>query len=163
MRYDEEWKRKVSEGVKRFWNNSGTVPEETKRKLSEAGKKGNKVRVYKHIPMEELKCSKSVRERLFKERGRKCELCGWAVPNPYNGIIPVQVDHLDGNVNNNDPANLMIKCPNCHSLSEFFMFYGRSHKGTFGKKGTNRDRTTEQKERYSHNRQIKRAHVNNTK
>jgi hypothetical protein len=68
------------------------------------------------------------RDRLFKERGRKCEKCGWSEKNQFNGFIPVQVDHIDGNNKNNKKENLIILCPNCHSLTEYFMFYGQNHK-----------------------------------
>jgi hypothetical protein len=91
--------------------------------------------------IEELKSFGSVRARIFKERGRKCEVCGWEKPNPFTGIIPVQVDHVDGNRDNNLLSNLKVLCPSCHSLTEHFMFYGKSHKGTWGKKGTKRYRT----------------------
>ncbi|QHV95124.1 HNH endonuclease signature motif containing protein [Spirosoma endbachense] len=69
-----------------------------------------------------------IRDRLFKLRGRKCERCEWAEVNPYNGFIPVQIDHIDGDRSNNALDNLIILCPNCHSLTEKFMFYGAKRK-----------------------------------
>ena len=77
---------------------------------------------------DKLKSWTQIRERLFRERGRKCERCGWTETNPFTKIIPVQIDHKDGNNKNNAKENLEILCPNCHSLTEFFMFYGRKHK-----------------------------------
>lgn len=39
-----------------------------------------------------------------------CAHCGF-------GILDVlEVAHLDGNRSNNDPANLVILCPNCHKM-----------------------------------------------
>ena len=136
-RYSEEWKKNVSEGVKRT---KKPISDETRRKLSEAATRGNLNRKDDPKPFEELKSFDSIKKRVINERGRKCEVCGWAEVNPFNGIIPVQVNHKDGNNTNNKKENLEIVCPNCHSLTEHFMFYGKSHKGTWGKKGTKRYR-----------------------
>lgn len=69
-----------------------------------------------------------IRKKIFLERGRKCERCGWAEVNPFNGHVPVQIDHINGDNSDHRPENLMVLCPNCHSLTEHFMFYGRKHK-----------------------------------
>jgi len=148
-RYKDEWKEKISESVKKSWKNrfplkdkngKRILPPETRKKLSEAAIRGNKNRKYKRKDLEELKSPVHMRERLFEERGRKCERCGWEELNPHTGIVPVQVNHKDGNRKNNKRENLEILCPNCHSLTKHFMFYGRSHRGTYGKKGTKRYR-----------------------
>lgn len=99
---------------------------------------GNRVRFQK--PFTELMGWSNIRKRLFETRGRSCERCGWAEVNPFTGHIPVQVDHKDGNRKNNQESNLVILCPNCHAMTEHFMFYGRTHKGTYGQKGTQRPR-----------------------
>lgn len=78
-------------------------------------------------PIIELKRWSSVRNRIFEKRGRICERCGWSEINDYYGIIPVQINHKDGNKKNNDENNLEILCPNCHSLSKYYMFFGRKH------------------------------------
>lgn len=41
-----------------------------------------------------------------------CERCGF-VPE---WVGQLDVDHIDGNHNNNDPTNLQILCANCHRL-----------------------------------------------
>ena len=46
--------------------------------------------------------------------GRKCRLCGY---DEHPEII--EVDHLDGNHNNNVLENGMAVCPNCHRIEEF--------------------------------------------
>ena len=61
--------------------------------------------------------SKHVRRYLIERDGEKCSLCGWCEVNPYTGKIPVEVDHIDGNWQNNSPDNLRLLCPNCHSLT----------------------------------------------
>lgn len=83
-----------------------------------------------------------IKNQIIEERGRKCEKCGWAKPHPLTGEAPVQVNHKDGNRQNNDRTNLEILCPNCHSLTPNFMFYGRSHGNTYGQKGTSRWRSS---------------------
>ena len=61
--------------------------------------------------------SNHVRRFLIERYGEKCSLCGWCVVNPYTGKVPVEVDHIDGNWQNNSPDNLRLLCPNCHSLT----------------------------------------------
>jgi hypothetical protein len=45
-----------------------------------------------------------------------CEECGWAERRPLDGGIPLELDHRNGNRNDNRLENLRILCPNCHSL-----------------------------------------------
>lgn len=55
----------------------------------------------------------TLRKHILKERGHKCEECGII---EWNGKpIIFEMDHKDGNHENNDPSNLKILCPNCHS------------------------------------------------
>lgn len=61
--------------------------------------------------------SKHVRRYLIERDGEKCSLCGWCKVNPYTGKVPVEVDHIDGDWQNNSPDNLRLLCPNCHSLT----------------------------------------------
>lgn len=55
--------------------------------------------------------------RLFRAGLKQpaCELCGWAERAP-DGRIPVELDHRNGDRNDNRLENLRILCPNCHSL-----------------------------------------------
>ena len=46
-----------------------------------------------------------------------CSRCGWAEKNPVTGRIPVEVEHIDGDWQNNRPENLTLLCPSCHSLT----------------------------------------------
>ena len=78
----------------------------------------------KAIPYENLKSWEVKRRRIFEERGRKCEICGWQEVNPHCGIIPVQIHHINGDNKDDRPENLIVVCPNCHALTDKFMNYG---------------------------------------
>ena len=54
---------------------------------------------------------------LIKERGEKCEICGWNKINPQTGNTPIELEHKNGDFTNNDISNLQLLCPNCHSLT----------------------------------------------
>jgi len=45
----------------------------------------------------------------------RCELCGWAERAP-GGRIPLELDHINGDRNDNRLVNLRVVCPNCHAL-----------------------------------------------
>lgn len=62
-----------------------------------------------------------IRNELIKFVGNKCEECGWNKIHPVTGNKPLQLHHIDGDCNNNQPSNLKILCPNCHSLTENYM------------------------------------------
>ena len=37
-----------------------------------------------------------------------------------NGIIALEIDHIDGDNRNNEISNLRYLCPNCHALTETY-------------------------------------------
>lgn len=46
----------------------------------------------------------------------KCSECGLS---EWRGkILPLELDHIDGNAGNNMPANLRMLCSNCHSITD---------------------------------------------
>lgn len=56
--------------------------------------------------------------RYLKEKyGEKCSLCGWKQRHSVTGNVPLEIDHEDGDANNNAEENLRLLCPNCHSLT----------------------------------------------
>jgi len=57
---------------------------------------------------------------LIEKYGEKCMKCGWSERNPITKKVPIQMEHIDGNSENNSIENLELLCPNCHSLTPTF-------------------------------------------
>ncbi len=64
--------------------------------------------------------------------GEHCQRCGWSQRHPKTARVPVEVEHIDGDWENNRLANLTLLCPNCHSLTPTFRALnrgrGRAHR-----------------------------------
>lgn len=54
---------------------------------------------------------------LIEKYGEKCMCCGWNERNSITGNVPIELEHIDGNSDNNNINNLKLLCPNCHSLT----------------------------------------------
>lgn len=84
---------------------------------------GGKFRPRPQLPLDEVlvagrwASSHGLKLRLIKVGLKRamCELCGWAQRSP-DGRIPVELDHANGDRDDNRLENLRILCPNCHSL-----------------------------------------------
>lgn len=59
----------------------------------------------------------TLRYYIFNKFENKCCECGWSKINPYTNTLPLEIDHIDGNSENNSEENLRLLCPNCHSLT----------------------------------------------
>lgn len=62
--------------------------------------------------------SSKLKDKLVRDgiREDKCEICGIS---EWQGIkLSLELHHKDGNHYNNEFANLIILCPNCHSIQE---------------------------------------------
>lgn len=57
---------------------------------------------------------------LINKFGEKCMECGWNKVNPFSGKIPIELEHIDGNSENNNLENLKLLCPSCHSLTSTY-------------------------------------------
>ncbi len=64
--------------------------------------------------------SMHIRKYIFEKYNSKCSLCGWSKKNPYTNLIPLEIEHKDGNFENNLENNLILLCPNCHSLTSTY-------------------------------------------
>ena len=61
-----------------------------------------------------------LRRYIFEKYQNKCCLCDWSEVNPFTNTIPLEVDHIDGNSDNNSEDNLRLICPNHHSLTSTY-------------------------------------------
>ncbi len=68
----------------------------------------------------------SYRKYLILKYGEKCMECGWDKQHPTTKNVPIQLEHIDGNSENNSLTNLKLLCPNCHSLT---LTFGALNKG----------------------------------
>lgn len=61
----------------------------------------------------------ALKRYLRETRGDMCEIC--KCPPIHNGLpLVLQLDHKDGNSDNNKITNLRLVCPNCHTQTETF-------------------------------------------
>ncbi len=80
--------------------------------------------------------SKNVLKRyIIEKHGEKCDVCG--IGAEWQGKpMTLQLDHIDGDSDNNTVGNLRLICPNCHSQTDTF---GSKGKGNRYKKITKRN------------------------
>ena len=57
----------------------------------------------------------SYKKLLIRDNGRKCGGCSLA--NWLGNKIPLEMHHVDGDADNWAKENLILLCPNCHSLT----------------------------------------------
>jgi predicted nucleic acid-binding Zn ribbon protein len=72
--------------------------------------------MYKKIS-ENKASSKTIRRYLIENYGYKCMECGWCEINKVTGKVPIELEHIDGDSENNSLENVKLLCPNCHSLT----------------------------------------------
>ena len=59
-----------------------------------------------------------LRRFLIETRGNQCSVCG--IEEHNNKAIVFEVEHIDGNSENNKPENVCLICPNCHSQTDTY-------------------------------------------
>lgn len=76
-----------------------------------------------------------LREGILEPQCAHCTLTLWLGQD-----IPLELDHIDGNPNNNSLTNLRLLCPNCHAMTPT---YRGKNKQKVGAQGGTRTRMTE--------------------
>lgn len=71
--------------------------------------------------------SNYLKRYIFEKFNNQCCKCGWNEINPYTGKIPLEIEHKDGNYQNNSEDNLELLCPNCHSLTSTYKGANKGH------------------------------------
>ncbi len=71
--------------------------------------------------------SMHIKTYLFEKFKNKCAKCGWGEQNKYTSNIPLEIEHIDGNYKNNKEDNLILLCPNCHSLTSTYKGANAKH------------------------------------
>ncbi|MBQ9266823.1 MAG: HNH endonuclease [Clostridia bacterium] len=64
--------------------------------------------------------SMHIRKYIFEKYNSQCSICGWSKINPYTKMLPLEIEHKDGDFENNSEDNLILLCPNCHSLTSTY-------------------------------------------
>lgn len=74
--------------------------------------------------------SNNLRKRLLAEgiKEHKCECCG--LTEWLGESIPLELDHIDGNSDNNTIENLRILCPNCHAKTPTYRGKNKRNKNS---------------------------------
>lgn len=62
--------------------------------------------------------NKKLKEAIIHAQGYVCSECG--IDSWNEKSITLELDHIDGDNLNNDPTNLRLLCPNCHSQTDTF-------------------------------------------
>ena len=83
-------------------------------------KNGNRGNVTKNL-------SGHIIRYILDKYNNKCSICGWNEINLTTNKSPLEIDHIDGNSENNTENNLILLCPNCHSLTKSYKNLNKGH------------------------------------
>lgn len=73
-----------------------------------------------HKKVSTVNISRHIKRYLIETYGEKCSECGWNKKHPITARVPIEVDHKNGDANDNVPSNIRLLCPNCHALTASF-------------------------------------------
>ena len=97
---------------------------------------------WKHITVPRIEngeCSHNsavvLKKYLVEKYGEQCVICGQTGTHNDKPLM-LQLDHIDGDSDNNYPNNLRLLCPNCHTQTEN---YGSKGQGSRYKKVSKRN------------------------
>lgn len=71
-----------------------------------------------HAIVNKTASTKTLKRFLIQEHGNKCWTCGITEWNKKE--IVMDLEHIDGNSENNELKNLSLICPNCHSQTSTY-------------------------------------------
>ena len=78
--------------------------------------------------------SSHIERFIWTKYDSKCAVCDWSEKNPITNKSPLEIEHVDGNFENNREENLLLLCPNCHSLTPTYKALNKG-KGRKERKG----------------------------
>ena len=110
----ENTKKKISIGVKKSGKRRGPLTEEAMDRWKNSIKLCYEKK-YKSKSFDELSIWQK-RKRILEEQNNTCADC--ALSEWKCKPISLEVDHKDGNTDNNTRENLWAICPNCHSTTD---------------------------------------------
>lgn len=68
---------------------------------------------------------KPVKRYIWEKYKSKCARCKWSEINSSTEKTPLEIDHIDGDWTNSIEENLILLCPNCHSLTPTYRALNR--------------------------------------
>ena len=77
-------------------------------------KEANRLKYLTDTPFENLGPD-SKRDKILLDQNGKCGKCG--INDWFNTPIVLEIDHINGNHQDNRRENLIALCPNCHSIT----------------------------------------------
>lgn len=110
----EETKLKISIALKGKTSNTQTMSvEEQKARIEKV--RHTRLQKYLSTPFEKLGVENR-RRRVFEEQNFCCAKCGISEWQGFK--LTLELEHKDGNNQNNSRENLEGLCPNCHSITD---------------------------------------------
>jgi hypothetical protein len=107
-RFCKQCNVELNKGTQTYFCCSHCSEENSRQKAIEKIKNGEKVGI------------RPLKKYIISQRGNECEDCGWDKINSVTGNCPIELEHIDGNSENNSVDNLKLLCPNCHSLTSTY-------------------------------------------
>ena len=81
-----------------------------------------------------------IKEKIFEDKCTMCGLTEW-----LNKKMPLELDHIDGNRDNNQLINLRLLCPNCHTLTPTYRGRNTFHKVKIKKEKIKKEKKREKR------------------
>ena len=74
-----------------------------------------------------IKCPSFIRRYLWEQHDGGCSRCGWKEVNPLLKRPMLEVEHIDGDCLNHSYKNVVLLCPNCHTLTSTYRALNRGN------------------------------------